>query len=120
MTGVQTCALPISALLTVDGIPDRNEAELFPGAQLFLRRSELPVLGDEEYYEADLVGLRVVTDSGKDLGAITRVHFIPNANDVYETPVAMIPAIGDVVVKVDVSAGTVTVRDIPGLRKDEG
>ncbi len=108
-----------AALLTVEGIPDRTEAEKFPGAQLFIERSELPALGEDAFYEADLVGMQVVTDTGKDLGVVSRVLFIPNANDVYETPVAMIPAIGDVVQKVDLSARRITVRDMPGLRKDD-
>jgi 16S rRNA processing protein RimM len=108
-----------AALLTVEGVIDRNDAETFPGAEMFIRRSELPALGEDTYYEADLVGMSVVTESGKSLGSIVRVHFIPNANDVYETEVAMIPAIGDVVVQVDLASKQVLVRDIPGLRKDD-
>jgi len=108
-----------AALLTVEGVPDRTEAEKFPGAQLFIQRSELPALEDDAFYEADLVGMQVVTDTGKDLGLVSRVLFIPNANDVYETPVAMIPAIADVVQKVDLAARRITVRDVPGLRKDD-
>lgn len=108
-----------AALLTLEGVPDRNDAETFPGAQIFIHRSELPALDEDTYYEADLVGLSVVTENGKSLGSIVRVHFIPNANDVYETETAMIPAIGDVVVKDDLAAKQVLVRDIPGLRKDD-
>jgi 16S rRNA processing protein RimM len=108
-----------AALLTVEGITDRNDAETFPGAEVFVHRSELQPLGEDTYYEADLVGMAVVTESGENLGTIVRVHFIPNANDVYETEIAMIPAIGDVVVRVDVAEKQVLVRDIPGLRKDD-
>ena len=108
-----------AALLTLEGVTDRTQAEQFPGAQIFISRSELPALGEDTYYEADLVGLSVVTESGKSLGIIIRVHFIPNANDVYETEVAMIPAIGDVVLRVDLATKQVLVRDIAGLRKDE-
>lgn len=108
-----------AALLTVEGVTDRNDAETFPGAEIFIHRSELPALGEDTYYEADLVGMSVVTESGKSLGTIVRVHFIPNANDVYETETAMIPAIGDVVVQVDLATKQVLVRDIPGLRKDD-
>ncbi|MBC8136174.1 MAG: 16S rRNA processing protein RimM [Fibrella sp.] len=108
-----------AALLMVEGVTDRNEAETFPGAEMFILRSELPPLGEDTYYEADLVGMAVVSESGKSLGTIVRVHFIPNANDVYETETAMIPAIGDVVVQVDLLAKQVLVRDIPGLRKDD-
>ncbi|MBC8141798.1 MAG: 16S rRNA processing protein RimM [Armatimonadetes bacterium] len=108
-----------AALLTVEGVPDRTEAEKFPGAQLFIERRELPALEDDAFYEADLVGMQVVTDTGKDLGLVSRVLFIPNANDVYETPVAMIPAIAEVIVRVDLATRQITVRDIPGLRKDD-
>ncbi|MBC7804544.1 MAG: 16S rRNA processing protein RimM [Akkermansiaceae bacterium] len=108
-----------AALLTVEGVADRNDAETFPGAEIFIYRSELPPLGEDTYYEADLVGMAVATENGKSLGTIVRVHFIPNANDVYETETAMIPAIGDVVVRVDFVAKQVLVRDIPGLRKDD-
>lgn len=108
-----------AALLTVEGVADRNDAETFPGAEMFIHRSELPTLGEDTYYEADLVGMVVVTESGKSLGTVLRVHFIPNANDVYETESAMIPAIGDVVVQVDLATKQVLVRDIPGLRKDD-
>ncbi len=47
------------------------------------------------------------------------MHFYPTANDVYETPPAMIPAVDAIVVSVDLPARRVVVRDIPGLRKDE-
>lgn len=108
-----------AALLTVEGVTDRNEAETFPGAEILIRRSELPSLGEDTYYEADLVGMLVESESGESFGPIVRVHFIPNANDVYETETAMIPAIGDVIISVDVPAKRVVVRDMPGLRKDD-
>ncbi|RYZ83360.1 MAG: 16S rRNA processing protein RimM, partial [Proteobacteria bacterium] len=87
-----------AALLTIEGVPDRTAADSFPGAKVFLHRSELPALEEDTFYEADLVGLTVITESGKNLGTFERVHFIPNANDVYETKDAMIPAIASVVV----------------------
>jgi len=107
-----------AVVITVEGVAERNGAEALRGVQIFIRRVELPPLDDDEYYESELVGLQVVTESGRDLGTIEEVLFYP-ANDVYQTAVAMIPAVGDIVVKVDVAAGTVLVRDIPGLRTDE-
>jgi 16S rRNA processing protein RimM len=107
-----------AAVLTLEGIGDRDASELLRDVLVFIRRSELPPLGDDAYYEGQLVGLRVVTESGRDLGAIEQVLFGP-ANDVYETADALIPAVGDVVVEVDLPGGRMVVRDIPGLRKDE-
>jgi 16S rRNA processing protein RimM len=109
-----------AVVLTLDGVTDRNGSEALREAQVFTPRSSLPALEPDAYYEADLLGLRVVTESGRDLGTVERVLFSANANDVYETDVAMIPAVADeVVLRVDLAARTMTVRDIPGLRKDE-
>lgn len=108
------------ALLTLAGVPDRNAADVLRGVEIFIRRDQLPALPPDTYYENQLLGLHVVTDAGRDLGKIERVLFGPaSANDVYETPVALIPAVGEFVLSVDLAAGRVTVRDVPGLRKDE-
>lgn len=116
--GVGTAAQRGAATLTVEGIDTRDASEAMRGVLLLIRKSQLPPLEEDAFYEGDLIGLKVVTESGRDLGVIEQVHFYP-ANDVYETADAMIPAIADVVVKVDVAGGTMIVRDMPGLRKDE-
>ncbi len=105
-------------LVTIAGVPDRTAAEALRGAQIFIRRDQLPDLPPDTYYEDQLKGLQVVTETGRDLGVIERVLFLP-ANDVYETAVALIPAVDEFIVSVDVASGRVTVRDVPGLRKDE-
>ncbi len=105
-------------LLTVAGSGDRNAAEALRGVRVYIRRDQLPTLPPDAYYEGDLLGLSVVTESGQDLGAITQVYFGP-ANDVYETPLALIPAVEAIVASVDLAARRMVVRDIPGLRKDE-
>ena len=43
----------------------------------------LKTLVEDEYFVADLIGLKVVTDEGEDFGELTDVLFLPNANDVY-------------------------------------
>jgi 16S rRNA processing protein RimM len=105
-------------LLTFADVPDRNAAEALRDASLYIRESELPPLEPDAYYATQLVGLGVVTDTGRDLGAITEVHFYP-ANDVYETDRALIPAVGSIVLSVDLAERRVVVRDMPGLCKDE-
>ena len=97
---------------------DRTEAETLHGAQIWVKKSELPPLGPDAWYEWQLLGLRVITESGRELGKIEQVHYYP-ANDVYETELALIPAIADVLVRVDLEANELLVRDIPGLRKVE-
>jgi len=105
-------------LLSFDGVPDRNGAEMLRTALVFIREADLPPLEPDAYYEGQLLGLTVVTESGRDLGKIEHIHFYP-ANDVYETEVAMIPAVESIVLQVDLPGQRLVVRDIPGLRKDE-
>jgi 16S rRNA processing protein RimM len=107
------------ALLTLVGVADMDAAETLRGAEVFIRRDQLPVLPPDAFYESDLIGLAVVTESGRDLGTIERVHFNPAANDVYETEVALIPAVEAVVLQVNLAARRLLVREMPGLRKDE-
>ncbi len=105
-------------VLTFADVSDRDAAEKLRGGLLLIPKSDLPPLEPDAYYEGQLLGLQVITESGRDLGQVEQVHFYP-ANDVYETPVAMIPAVESVVVQVDVPGGHILVRDMVGLRKDE-
>ena len=106
------------ALVEFETVTDRNASEGLRGALVYIAQDELPPLGPDTYYERDLLGLRVVTDAGSDLGAIEKVHFYP-ANDVYETEFALIPAVEAFVLSVDLDNQQMTVRDVPGLRKNE-
>ena len=105
-------------LATFEGVPDRDAADGLRNVQVLVRREDLPPLPEGEYYEQDLLGLHVVTDAGRDLGIIEQVHYYP-ANDVYETADAMIPAVEEFVMEVNLAERRLVVRDVPGLRKDE-
>ncbi len=63
------------------GVDDRNAAELLTGRTIAVRRNELPKLAKGEYYWSDLIGLRVNTDQGVDLGIVDHL-FATGANDV--------------------------------------
>lgn len=109
---------PPSWLVLLDGI-DRNQAEHLHGYTLRALKSELPSLPDDEFYAFDIEGCQVVSDAGRDFGIIHTVHVNANSNDVYETDVAMIPAVEQFVLSVDIAQKVITVRDVPGLRVDE-
>ncbi len=72
----------------------REQAEALRGAKLFIPRSLAVPLGEDEYYHDQLLGLQVVTTAGEALGPITQIY-ATGANDVYETPLALIPAVKD-------------------------
>jgi 16S rRNA processing protein RimM len=58
----------------IDGIDDRDAAEALKGTRLFVDREALPALAEEdEFYQTDLVGLRVEACDGKTLGRVKAV-----------------------------------------------
>lgn len=61
-------------LAEVNGITDRNNAELLRGTKLYIDRTEMPEADDGEYYVEDLKGLKVVDKDGKDIGLILSIQ----------------------------------------------
>jgi len=55
-------------------IRDRNGAEALRGELLSVPRSELPSLGEGEYYHADLIGLPCESAAGEPLGTVVAVE----------------------------------------------
>jgi 16S rRNA processing protein RimM len=101
-------------LLKLAGINDIDGAETLRGAKLVISESDMAPLEEGEYYVHDIIGLEAVTTEGEALGPITEVIRSP-AHDVYVTERAMIPAVKEFIESIDLEAGRVTVRPIPGL-----
>ncbi|MFT3905349.1 MAG: ribosome maturation factor RimM [Steroidobacteraceae bacterium] len=55
----------------LEGIADRNAAEALNGCEVLVWRSELPAAADSEYYQVDLLGLRVRNLEGVELGTLS-------------------------------------------------
>lgn len=55
------------------GIETKEQADAAKGVQLFAPRDRLPETDDDEYYHADLIGLRVVDTGGTEIGTIRAV-----------------------------------------------
>lgn len=68
-------AIPASSVIVarIDGVDNRNDAELLRGTELFVNRDDLPMPNDGEYYYADLVGMRVMRD-GVDIGVVDNIQ----------------------------------------------
>jgi 16S rRNA processing protein RimM len=96
------------------GLDSRTNAEALRGSYLEVPESAARPLPDGAWYYDQLLGLRVVTESGRDLGSIDEVMERP-ANDVWvaraETGETLIPATREVVRDVDLDARLVTVAD---------
>lgn len=57
-------------LVKFEGVDDRNSSEELVGAQVFIKRSDLPATEDNEYYWVDLIGCDVFTEEGKFIGKV--------------------------------------------------
>lgn len=64
-------------------IGNRTAAEALRGQLLTVARSELPPLGEGEYYHADLIGLPCVSAEGEELGTVIAVENF-GAGDIIE------------------------------------
>ena len=71
------------------------------GAELAVRRDELPELPPDSYYVADLIGMDVVDEEGARVGAVADVLPGP-ANDVLELDTGLLlPLVEECVREVD-------------------
>lgn len=105
-------------IIKFTGVDDRNQAEELKGYYLEIESSELPELEDDSYYIFELIGLDVFDTDGNSLGELMEVLQYP-ANDVYvvkgEEGRIMIPAIRDIVKKIDMDNRRMEVKLLPGL-----
>jgi 16S rRNA processing protein RimM len=63
-----------TVLAQLEGIASREAALTLSGAQIGVRRADLPPLGHGEIYRADLIGLSVVNREGIVLGQVVAVE----------------------------------------------
>ncbi len=98
----------------IRGICDRASAAALTNAALYVPRAFLPKAGEEEFYRADLIGLRAVTASGESFGRILNVVNF-GGGDILELAganpgeVLLLPFKKEIFPHVDLEAGQVTV-----------
>ncbi len=108
-------------ILKFKGIDDINDVEKYRKKSLYVTRENAVKLKKNEYFIADLIGLKVESDEGEDLGTLSDV-LQTGANDVYvlskegEDDI-LLPAIKECVKDVDIENGTILVHLLPGLRE---
>ena len=69
-------------ILKFKDLDNINDVEQFRQAKLLVKREDAVELGEDEYFIADLIGIRVISDEGEELGTISDV-LETGANDVY-------------------------------------
>jgi len=105
-------------ILKLDGVDTRNSAEELRDIDIIIGESDLRELEGDRFYVFDIVGLKVVTEDGREQGSVTEV-LQGGGNDVYVTSTGLcIPALRDVVAQVDLKRGLLVIRAVPGLLPD--
>ena len=108
-------------LLKFDGISSINEAEKLVGTSIFIEKSKLLPLSEDEYYWFEIIGLKVFTDEGTFLGKVEGI-LQTGSNDVYvirnKKKEYLIPAIAEVVTNIDVIKKIMIIHPLEGLFED--
>ena len=107
-----------SFLMELDGVESVEASNAMRGCYLYMPSGSLESLPDDEYYWHDIIGLDVVTEDGRNLGRVTDI--LPTgSNDVYvccgKEEEILIPAISEVIRKIDLEKGVIVVTLIEGL-----
>ena len=99
----------------IAGVSTKEAADALRGTSLFVPRSKLPSLPDDEFYHADLIGLDAYDTGGVLLGKVSAVHN-HGAGDILEiSPVRhksalLLPFTMAIVPNVDILAGRIVVN----------
>ena len=106
-------------ILKFKGLDNINDIEKYRQKSLYVTRKNAVRLQRDEYFIADLIGLKVQDEDGKELGTVKDV-IETGANDVYEVVMAdgkslLLPAIKQCILNVDVENGTMQVYVLEGL-----
>jgi 16S rRNA processing protein RimM len=103
-------------------VTDRDAAEALRGTSLVavVEPNERP-LESEEFYDRQLIGLRVRTHDGVVVGTVGSVLHLPT-QEVLEVETAdgtrLVPFVAALVPEIDLEAGFLTVADVAGLLDD--
>jgi 16S rRNA processing protein RimM len=106
----------------LEGIQTRAAAEQLRGKMVLIDPAELPPLEEDEYYWKDILGMRVVSEKGEDVGMIKEI-FPTGSNDVYVVQKGarefLIPATKDIIMSIDIKTRTMVIHPLEGLLQQE-
>lgn len=106
-------------ILKFEGLDTPEEAAKYRQKSLYVTRENAVRLGRDEYFIADLMGLKVLDETGEEIGVLREV-LETGANDVYVIDLKdgrelLLPAIRECVLHVDVEAGQMQIHILEGL-----
>ena len=103
----------------IAGIADRDAVQALAGTRLFVDRAKLPPADEDEFYHADLIGLRVELPDGTTVGTVSAMHNF-GAGDIVELALPsgkrpLLPFDRETVPKIDTAGGRIVIDPPPGL-----
>lgn len=107
------------AILKFEEYDSLNDVEFIKGRKLFVTRKNAVKLQKDEYFIADLIGMKVMDPDMQVEGELTDV-MQTGANDVYDITLSdgrnfLLPAIAECIKKVDMEDGVITIHILEGL-----
>ena len=107
------------AILKFEEYDSLNDVESIKGRKLFVTRKNAVKLQKDEYFIADLIGMKVVDPEMQVEGEVMDV-LQTGANDVYDITLSdgrnfLLPAIADCIKKVDMKERVITIHILEGL-----
>ena len=110
---------PDKVLLKVEGIDTPEDAVKYRQRGVFVDREHAVKLSEDEYFIADLIGIKVLDESDEEIGTVKDV-IQTGANDVYQIDMKdgrelLLPAIKECVLNVNIKEGYVNIHILDGL-----
>ena len=108
-----------NSLQAIKEFDNINDIERYKRCPLLVTRENAVPLEEDEYFVADMIGMKVITEDGTEFGTLSDV-METGANDVYvidskEHGEVLMPAIKECVLNVDMESGIITVHLMNGL-----
>lgn len=106
-------------LVSFVGYTTPETVGVFRNQIVFIPTTDLLPLPEGEYYHHQILGLRVISDEGKELGIVSEI-LETGANDVFVVrpsigPEILLPDIDPVILQIDLEKGELLVHLLPGL-----
>ena len=110
-------------LMTFEGYTTPEAVGQFRNQLLYVRSDDRPPLPEGEYYQHQLLNLRVISDTGEPIGVVREI-LETGATDVLVVrrplaPEVLIPIVDTFVQAIDLPNGEITVHLIPGMLNEE-
>jgi 16S rRNA processing protein RimM len=122
LASIQDCRLNGDTfLLTLEECSSRTDAEAMVNLDVYVSKSELPDLEEDNWWVSDLVGLSVFSTEGEELGTVLAVvgarselleikRMGPDEQDT-----VLVPFVRELVPTVDIPGKRIEIKMLPGL-----